>query len=166
MPKKYLIILLLVVLVIIILILPKQWATKKLPASQPANKTATTTEAGVKANVPSLVPVTTLAPAQVPKAMPSNLPFEKGAQILQNFEIKDPTTGKTQSTRAYISGKTIDQNFTLYQKYLKDNGWTVTSSLSQPAINNLSATKAGARLDITIAKDAKGQVTVSVSYVN
>lgn len=106
--------------------------------------------------------------------MPANLPFETGAQILQNFEVTDPATGKTQSTRVYVSKKTIEADYASYQKYLKDNSWTVVSSIDQPTIKNLSATKDAARLDsprqarldITFAKDPNGQVTVNVSYVD
>ncbi len=167
MQKKYLIILLVVVLVIIILILPKPRLSKKQPVSNPTNQTATSTETSkVTPSVPPLVPMTNIPSSQIPKAMPANLPFEKGAQILQNFEVKDPATGKTQSSRVYVSSKTIDANYAIYQKYLKDNGWTIMSALSQPAIKNFDATKAAARLDITIAQDDKGQVTVNVSYVD
>lgn len=161
MQKKYLIILLVVVLVIIILILPRQWGVKK-PAPGAANQTATTTDQTTR----PFVPVTTVAPTQVPKAMPANLPFETGVQILQNFEITDPATGKTQSTRVYVSKKTIEADYASYQKYLKDNSWTITSGIDQPTIKNLSATKDAARLDITFAKDPNGQVTVNVSYVD
>jgi hypothetical protein len=104
--------------------------------------------------------------ADVPQGLPNNIPWESGAAVLQNFTAKDPSTGKTQSTRVYVSGKTLDANFSIYQKYLQDNGWTVSSTVNQPAVKNLSATKSGARLDITIAKNAQGQVTVNVSYLD
>jgi galactitol-specific phosphotransferase system IIB component len=104
--------------------------------------------------------------AEVPQGLPDNIPWESDATVLQNFTAKDSATGKTQSTRVYVSSKTLDANFTIYQKYLQDNGWTVNSTVNQPAVKNLSATKSGARLDITIAKNAQGQVSVNVSYLD
>jgi hypothetical protein len=170
MQKKYLIILLVVVLlIIIVIILPK---SKTVNNNKPAQKqtVATTPEKAAidaigKASAPSFAPMTAIPPAQVPQAMPKNLPFETGAKILQNFEIKDPS-GKTQSTRSYVSQKTIDDNYAIYQKYIKDNAWTVVSGLSQPTVKNIDATKASARLDITISQNPAGQVTVNVTYVN
>ena len=110
--------------------------------------------------------VTAVPGAQVPAGLPDNLPWEKGAAILQNFTATDPATGNVQATRVYQSAKTPDDNFTVYQKYLKDNGWTVSSSINQPNIKNLSAAKASAHLDITITKTPDNKVTVNVSFVD
>jgi hypothetical protein len=165
MKKKYLIILLVVVLLIIIVILPRPRVSKNQPApvtSSDKNAVATDTKGGIL----PFAPVTAVPPSQIPKALPANLPFEQGAQILQNFEVKDPSTGKTQSTRVYVSKKTLSGSFAIYQNYLKDNGWTITSSIDQAAVKNLAATKDSARLDITIAADPSGKNTVNVSYVN
>jgi hypothetical protein len=103
--------------------------------------------------------------SQVPSGLPANIPWEQGVQIIQNFTSKDPSTGKTQSTRIYVSGKTLAQNFSIYQKYLSDNGWTLTNSVDQPTIKNLDASKGSVRLDITIAQGDKKQVTVNVSII-
>ena len=103
--------------------------------------------------------------SELPKGLPSSLPLEQGATVLQNFDLKDPATGKTQSTRIYVSKKTVDENWAVYQKYAADNGFAITSMVDQPAIKSFDAEKSGARLNVIIAKDSKGQVTVSVNYI-
>lgn len=159
--KKYWMPLLILVLLAIIVV-----AAKVLPKRQAVTNNPAQPSAAAKAPAPSMPQVVVVPVAQVPPGLPNNLPWEKGAVVLQNFTVKDPVTGKTQSTRVYVSAKTLDNNFTIYQNYLQQNGWTVVSSINQPTVKNLSAAKAGARLDITIAKDSKGRITVNVSYVD
>jgi len=97
--------------------------------------------------------------------IPNTLPLEWSAKVLQNFQFKDPGTGKTQHTRVYISGKTIDADFFAFQKYLQTNGWTITATVDQPTSKELDATKDANRISITIVKDAKtNTVDVNVSY--
>lgn len=98
--------------------------------------------------------------AQVPGGFPANLPWESGAKVLQNFQAKDPSGNTAQSFRAFISDKSLADNFALYQKYLKDNGWTTVSSLDQTALKRLSATKGSSRLEITISHDSSFDKTV------
>lgn len=150
------------IIILVLIWVSGRLAHKRNPAGQqPAqeNNKATSTVAAM----PDLQSV----PANnVPAGFPSGIPWEKNAAVLQNFTAKDPQTGKTQSTRVYISGKTMDENFAIYQKYLQNGGWIISSSIDQPAVKNLDAGKDGARFDITIAKDSKGEVTVNVSYVD
>ncbi len=162
MIKKYWAPLLILVLLVIITV-----AAKVLPKRQAVPNSASKPSASSQAQTPPPMPqVAAVPPAKVPPGLPANLPWEKGATILQNFTAKDPVSGKTQSTREYVSAKSLDDNFSVYQKYLKDNGWTVVSGISQPTIKNLSAAKAGARLDVTISKTPDNKVTVIVSYVD
>jgi len=157
--KKYLAVILLVILLVVVLALA--WKYPKQNSGVNTNPGEQTT----KQQSQPMVGVSAVPPAQIPPGMPSNLPFEANAKILNNFTIKDPTTGKTQSTRAYASQKTIDENFAVYQKYLQDNGWTITNSLDKPTVKNLNASKASANFSIVIGKDSKGQVSVMVSYI-
>ena len=111
------------------------------------------------------VEVTAIDPTKLPQGLPSDLPMESGAQVLQNFEAKDPVSGKTQASRAYVSKKTLDEVFASYQSYLQKNGWSVQSTINQPGLKNISALKDNTRLSVTIAKDAEGRNTVNVGYV-
>ena len=152
----------LVILLLVVLIL-----AKVLPKKPSAPNSASKPSASSQAETPPPMPqVSSIPSAQVPQGMPAGLPWEKGAAVLQNFTAKDPATGKTQSTRVYVSAKTLDENLTVYQKYLQANGWIVVSAVNQPTIKNLFATKASAHLDITIAKTPDNKVTVKVDYVD
>ncbi|MDR3642389.1 MAG: hypothetical protein P4L74_02045 [Candidatus Doudnabacteria bacterium] len=114
--------------------------------------------------VPPAAQVTTIASAQIPSLMPAGLPWEDNAQILQNSEVKDPSTGKTHVSRSYISAKSLDANYSTYQKFIQTDGWVLSSSVNQPTVKNLVATKSGNELSITISSNTQKQVTVSVVY--
>ena len=157
---------LIILLLVVWLVLNHQTKPVSKSVSQPAKGVASQKVSSTPTSTPTMSQVASVPAAQVPPGMPANLPWEKGATVLQNFTVKDPATGKTQSTRAYVSSKSLDSNFAAYQAYLKKNGWTVVSSIDQPAIKNVSATKSGARLDIIIAKNSQGQVIVNVTYLD
>jgi len=160
MKPKFVIIIVVVALVVAVAIIFKivgkgPYINKKSPVAQT-----------VQTAVPAFVSVATIPDAQVPKGFPSDFPFENGVKVLQNSEIKDPVTRKTQSTRAFVSQKTVGDNWSLYRGYIKSNGWSVISSTDQPAIKNFHATKGGAVLDVTVAKDQSGQATITAVYVH
>jgi len=134
-----------------------------MPLSSTKTGTGTST---TPAASPLFTQIKNVTSTEVPVAFPADIPWETGVKILQNFQIKNTVTGKTQSTRVYDSAKTVDQNFTIYQSYLKNGGWVVKSALSQPNIKNLDAAKGSARMTITIGKDPTGKVMVNVTYTN
>lgn len=154
---------LLILFLLIAAVVAAKFVYKKQPAVQSEQPK---TESRQPSTGSSSVAVSPVPSAEVPQGLPDSIPWESGATILQNFTTKDSATGKTQSTRVYVSSKTLDANFTIYQKYLQDNGWTINTSVNQPAVKNLSAAKSGARLDITIAKNIQGKTTVNVSYLD
>lgn len=160
MSKKNVIVLLVLILLVVIIVVVAGSGSKKQPAvtQTPTTTTKTPPAPAVQTDVKAV------APDSVPSQLPANIPWEPGAQILQNFEAKDPATGKTQSTRVYVSAKTLDANFTIYQKFFSDNGWTVSSTIDQPTIKNFSATKNGSSMSVTIAS-SNGKNTVNVSMV-
>jgi hypothetical protein len=162
MTKKIWIPLLVLVLLVIVAVGAK-FLYKKQPAAQSGQPKAVSQQAPTGA---AAVAISSVPSTEMPQGLPNNIPWESGAAVLQNFTAKDPATGKTQSTRVYVSKKTLDANFTIYQKYLQDNGWTVNTTVNKTDVKNLSATKSGARLDITIAKNTQGQVSVNVSYLD
>ena len=154
---------LLVLVLLVVAVVGAKFVYKKQPAAQSGQPK---TESQQPSTGPSSVAVNPVPSAEVPQGLPDNIPWESDAAVLQNFTAKDSATGKTQSTRVYVSSKTLDANFVIYQKYLQDNGWTVNSTVNQAAVKNLSATKSGARLDITLAKGSDGKITVNVSYLD
>ena len=162
--KNYILAGLVIVLIIIVLVMARK-SGNQTTAPIPSHSTSSTAPVS---NVPppkGQLGITNIPAGTLPKGMPTNLPFEKNAKIVENVQIKDPTSGKTQSTRTYISSNSVAADYAAYQQYLKTNGWTIVSSLSQTNVANLNASKGSATLDITIAKDASGQVTVSVAFI-
>lgn len=146
-------------LVLILVALVMISKTRKAPIS-PKNESGSATSSPFTPSI-TIVPTST-----VPSALPANLPLEAGAKVLQNFEGSVKDSNQTQSTRVYVSSKTVDQNFTIYKKYLQDNNWMITSTVDQPNVKNFDASKGTSRMTVTIAKDSAGQVTVNVSYTD
>lgn len=105
--------------------------------------------------------------AALPPHMPQNLPLEQDALVLQNYESKNDQTGRQQSTRAYVSAKTPEENLEIYRRYLTDSGWSEPASFNQQDLKSLSADKDGDHLDAIFARDAasgRSTVTITVSY--
>ena len=124
------------------------------------------TPSGSSSNTaPTLTGIASLPPSDVPSILPGDLPLEKNVQILQNFTATDSATGKLQATRVYVSKLTADNNFAIFQNYLMENGWSIGGRSDQPNMKYLYATKDSARMDVTIAKNSSGEVTVDISYL-
>ncbi len=83
--------------------------------------------------------VSYLKPESIPDIFPKDFPWEKNARILNNYMQPKDTAG--QFTRAFVSQKTAEENFTLFQKYFKDNGWKVLNSYDQKDIKLLTVKK-------------------------
>lgn len=103
-----------------------------------------------------------------PRGFPADLPMEESALIMDNYILK---TGKTQqSVRKFISRKSVEENFELYQNYLKNNNWPVVNSTETPDLKALVASKqelnGGLRINISknqITQDVVVELTMSVS---
>jgi hypothetical protein len=101
-------------------------------------------ESAVVADVPA---------GQLPGGFPSNIPIEKGALIVSNFNAAIQN-GQFQATRSFNSFKTVAQNISLYASFLANpaNGWAMAAS---------STDSSG---DMTmVARDDKGLLTIRVS---
>ncbi len=95
------------------------------------------------------VPQTAVPETKLPDRFPSDVPIEAGAQITQNFNAVN-SSGKFQASREFISKKTVEENYTLYQAVLKQNGWTVTSTTTSSVQSIILATKGADSLNIRI----------------
>lgn len=109
----------------------------------------------------------------VPPAFPTDLPLEQGI-LLENkvSENQVPNTGtfevnaETQSVRKFLSDKSVEENFALYEEYFAQQGWEVVNRLDEPDIKVLMAKKSGLEklLKVTISKNAlTGDVSVEIS---
>ncbi len=109
----------------------------------------------------------------VPPAFPSDLPLEQGI-VLENkiSENQVPDTGsfevnsETQSVRKFLSAKSPEENFALYEAYLSERGWEIVYRLDEPDVKVLMAKKSGEEglIKITISRNTlTGDVGIEIS---
>lgn len=106
---------------------------------------------------PIAVPQTNVDVAKLPERFPSDVPLEAGAEVTSNYTAVN-AKGLYQSTREFVSKKTLAENFALYQSALKQAGWTITQSIDDAAQKVILATKSGSSLTIriyTVGSDVK-----------
>ncbi len=106
---------------------------------------------------PQNITVNKLNINKLPSAIPVNSLLEKNTLITENDTITSiDKPGVTQYTRKFISKKSVDENYTIYKKYLKNNGWKILSSLENKNLRSLVATKAdnSQRFLITISENS------------
>lgn len=105
------------------------------------------------------VPVETL-----PDKFPANFPLEKNVPVNTNYNAQ--TDGAFQSTRQFVSKKTLAQNYSLYTDYLKNNGWTIETTLDQEAVKSIFASKGGTSVTVTMShNESVAENTVDISFV-
>jgi hypothetical protein len=63
---------------------------------------------------------------ELPKGFPKELPAEKGATILSNYQAVT-TDGRVQSTRVLTTKQTLEQVRNVYREFFKANGWAEVS---------------------------------------
>lgn len=160
MPKKYVYIFLGIIVLVSVFLLFKS-RQRNLGLNKTQNQKLPETKTKVE-QVPS---------DKLPPKLPENLPIEKEVGLLRN-EIVETSVGEqvsqTEYVRHYFSKKTVKQNYEIYQKYFKDNGWKILFSQSQEVYANLVAqkTKEEKPLSVQVSKNTiTGDVSVSISYV-
>ena len=109
------------------------------------------------------VPVTNVPNNQLPDRFPKDIPLEAGAAVVTNFNAIN-SAGMFQASRTFISSKSMSANFSLYQNWLKTNGWSVTLAQNDKANNRyfVMATKGGDSLNILI-RMLNDKVVVSIN---
>lgn len=103
-----------------------------------------------------------------PREFPQNIPIEKGAQIVSNYNATSPE-GALQATRVFASEKTVADNFDFYKKWLTQNDWKVISEINdptQPESKTLVGLNDSGIINISIQKSITGAVSVvDISFV-
>jgi len=103
---------------------------------------------------------------KLPESFPSDIPIEKKTKVLENYSAT--TTGNGfQTTRRFVSKKTIQENFNLYEKYLKSNNWAIVSTIDEEKVKAITATKSdNQQMYITISQNSiTGDVVVDITSV-
>ena len=110
----------------------------------------------------SILPVPT---ETLPDKFPADFPLEKNVPVNANYNAQ--TEGAFQSTRQFVSQKTLAQNYTLYTDYLKKDGWTIEAALDQETVKAIFASK-GSNMSVTInisRNESTAENTVDISFV-
>jgi hypothetical protein len=134
----------LVVAVIVALLIWFMGGSKKtsVPAN-PGTQATTTVEA------PKGVSQTDVDPSKLPDRFPADVPLEAGAQVTANYTAVN-AAGMFQSTREFISKKSILDNYELYQAALEKAGWKITSVTGDAGQRIILAAKGENKLTVRI----------------
>lgn len=104
---------------------------------------------------------------KLPPELPADLPIETDAPILRNEIVKVNGGKEIQHIRSYYSAKTVEENLAIYEKYLLENGWKITSRVKEANIKLLVGSKqAGGLLRFQVTKNSITQdVVVEIMVV-
>lgn len=159
-----------IVILIVVAVLVGLWAQNraKPKAGQMAgqnNSTGAQTNSQTRPDL-SIEPakITQVDKAKLPEGFPADFPMEKDAQIVSNYNsTKD---GTTQSTREFISKKTLAENYKLYSDYLTKNGWNILNKSDTQALKSLYAKKDNASVTINMNQNPTTKANlVEVSFL-
>ncbi len=95
--------------------------------------------------------VTTLEKSELPKGFYADLPFENGAQVIQNYVSEGEDS--VQYTRQILSGNSLDHNFKVYLDYFTSKGVQITAKVDQPDVKAISASLENKTYTITMMPD-------------
>jgi len=143
------------------------WAAVR-PQSQSTPSTATVptkvanTPQSTAPGAPLKVSQTNVPVTSLPQDFPSDIPLEAGAVVTQNYNAT-ASNGLFQASRVFTSKNTAASNITLYTNFLNSNGWDIVSTLNNNSIKVVSATKAGANLQVSVVPTASNTKTSSVA---
>ncbi len=146
----------LVVVVVVLFVVVKSLKHTTEPAATGSKQAGSSTVMQVKTTE---VPTT-----QTPEAFPADIPIEKGAKILQNFNAT-AENGLFQASRVFETAKSPADNFKIYSDYIQNNGWKLVTSVNQEKLKVLSAQKGKGNLQISIGQNVTTKVnSVSITY--
>jgi hypothetical protein len=99
-------------------------------------------------------------------SVPPNFPKEV---ILENMPLKNSSLvktaqGKTQISLSYVSGKEMNELFTIYRDKLIKNDWQVVDKTASPSSHLFVAENGGKTVIITISKDKDKTSLVYFQY--
>jgi hypothetical protein len=111
------------------------------------------------------VEIRTVDATKLPERFPTDIPLEAGATTTYNYNAVN-ANGEYQSSREFISKKSVAQNFSFYQTALKNAGWSITAAVNDTANRQeiIFATKGLNSLNVRIYVKG-GQVRVSINNI-
>lgn len=155
-----------IILGIVLLALVGLWALKKDKQEKKVTNLSennTTSEDGPKNVLPYKekdVPAESL-----PEGFVQGFPLEQNSVVLNNSSAN--TASGLQSSRMFVSKKSLEENYKIYSEYLTKNKWKVLTSVNNSDLKSISAAgPKGERLDLVISKNSvSGQVQVDIVFL-
>lgn len=95
----------------------------------------------------------------IPPGFPVTIPLENKAGFSESY-IKEYQK-KTERNIVFPSQKTVAENYALYEKFFKKDGWTLVSQKQGKNFSFLYCTKGNTKLDVTIANQNSTTTKVS-----
>ncbi len=152
-----------VIVLLVVILLVWLWYSQR-SGRQTAQTPKQTQTAGATIPQPLAVQTTPVPNNKLPDGFPADIPLEKGAQITQNYTAQ--AGGVSQATRVWVTGKTLDQNFQIYQSFFSNskNGWTIQNTVNQPNLKSITASKGKVQAIVNINENTVSkQQTVSIT---
>lgn len=102
----------------------------------------------------------------LPSGFPADIPLEKGAVLEQSY-IQDYPENLKQLTIVFESKKTADENYGIYESFLKEKNWNIINAHKEGEIYNLYGRKDGQDINMVIVKNKEqaGASSISISVV-
>lgn len=103
--------------------------------------------------------------AKLPAKFPEDIPLEVDAKITQNYNSTTPE-GHFQATRTFVTTVSLAENYQIYEKFLKDNNWTIIATTNDATYKMIAGQKDKQNLQVTLDenKGTDKTKTVSISY--
>ena len=110
---------------------------------------------------------TNVDPSQLPERFPAGMPLEEGAQVTQNYNLNK--SGYFQSSRAFVTTKSVADNMKIYEKFFGTDGWTIIQKMDEQGVHTLVATKGDTRAHVDVVDNSNTgarTVEITVEYLS
>jgi hypothetical protein len=109
------------------------------------------------------IPRTQLDTSVVPTEFPAGLPLEAGAPVTQNFTAEGEN-GLQQSTREFVTERSLAQNFEIYSDFFKRDGWKIQNTTDTEYVKSISAIKGDLQAQVLVNDNTISHVkTVTIN---
>jgi len=102
--------------------------------------------------------------SRLPKGFPADIPVEM-ATVVDSYKSFYEKVATTQYAVSYTSKKTRDELWSIYDKYMKDSGYTIQTQTSSKSLGQISGMKGDDSLSAIISSQ-KGISLVQISYLD
>lgn len=140
-------------------------ALNKSKMYKPTGQEQNNTQTPVKEVTPLPFTKVETATDKLPEGFVAGFPLEAGAVIISNYSAK--TASGLQSSRRFVSQKTLDENYKIYNDYFVKNKWKILTFVDMATIKSISAespTKIKATISVS-TNSATNNVEVDIGFL-